>query len=109
MSTGRSVWTAMGILSAIAAIGSFFLIQVTKAFVGMVIMDWTSTLRSEGLITDARWNKLIDDMAPHLAAAFRFVTPVPMAFLLLAMVHFFVSWKLRAGTPPRRPSSQPAT
>jgi hypothetical protein len=93
MKTGRTIWLALGVVESLASIGSFLLLGVIQAFVGMVIMDWTARLKHEGLVSQERWDALIDGMAPHLRQAFALGTLVPVTFMILALVHFFIAWR----------------
>jgi hypothetical protein len=86
----------MGTVTSVAAIASFTLLAAMEALAGRVVMDFTSALRSEGALTQERWDRLIDDMAPHLHAAFRIGTAIPVLLMLLAMAQFLVAWRAGA-------------
>lgn len=83
----------MGVISSLGAVGAFSLLTAMEAFVGMVFLDFTAALKSEGLVSQERWDRLIDDIAPQLRGIFRVGTLIPIALMLMALSQFFVAWK----------------
>jgi hypothetical protein len=85
----------MGMLSVVAAIASYLLLGVTRGFVGMVFMDFTAALKHEGLVTQERWDRLIDEMGPALRQCFAFGSAIPVGLALMGVLQFIIAWLCR--------------
>lgn len=102
MKNPRRAWIVMGVVSSLGAVGAFALLTAMESLTGMMFLDLTSALRNEGLITQERWDRLIDSAAPNLRMIFRVGTLIPVGLMVVGLVQFYMARRAGRGNAPER-------